>query len=131
MDNSLGKNQRLKGKKVVSEIFGHRKQSVNSFPFRAFFVLEPSKESNARFGFSVPKKKFKRAVDRNKVKRLVKEAVRQNKTILAEELYSKSLSANVMIVCNANEIPKYNLVEIKIKEILERLAQSVQAYEKK
>lgn len=131
MANTFGKEHRLKGKKVVSEIFTGPKKSVNSFPFRAFYVIGVSSPSIAKFGVSVPKRKFKRAVDRNRIKRLVKEAIRTNKFALEEELDKQSLSLNTMIVFNGDALPKYNFVELKIKEILERLVQSIQTDEKK
>ena len=131
MNNDLGKEQRLKGKKAVSEIFEGPKKSVHSFPFRAFYTVNVSKSPLAQFGISVPKKKFKRAVDRNRIKRLVKEAVRVNKAELYEVLGNRNTSIKVMVVCNANEMPNYNLVEVKIKEILKRLAQVINAYEEK
>ena len=131
MSNTLGKTERLKGVKVVSDIFGGPKKSVNSFPFRAFYTVVESDTQSAKFGISVPKKKFKKAVDRNRIKRLVKEAIRTNKTILQEDLYKQSISVHVMIVYNSDSMPNYNFVEIKIKDLLKRLAQVAVAYEKK
>lgn len=131
MDNSFGREQKLKGKKAVSEIFNGPKSSVNSFPFRAFYSISMSDNPVAQFGISVPKKKFKRAVDRNRIKRLVKEAIRLNNSDLKIELGNQKAAIKVMVVCNCKEIPNYNLVEVKIKEILKRLADGVQAYEKK
>ncbi len=125
MANTLGKNQRLKGKKVVAEIFGGKKKTLSSFPFRAFYSVEKSDSPISKFGFSVSKKRFKKAVDRNKIKRLIKEAVRLNKTILEKELYKQSKSLNTMIVFNGDSMPNFNLVEVKIKDLLSRLAQSI------
>lgn len=131
MENNLGKEQRLKGKKIVSELFSGPKLSVKAFPFRAFYNVVSEGEPIAKFGISVPKKKFKRAVDRNRIKRLTKEAIRVNKAALYEELRNKSVSIHVMVVCNADSIPNFNVVEIKIKEVLNRLTEGVKAYEKK
>ena len=131
MSESLSKEERLKGSKVVSEIFGGQKKSVHSFPFRAFYSIETSRNPSAKFGVSVPKKKFKRAVDRNRIKRLVKEALRINKTILLNELYKQSVTVNVMIICNLDSLPSFNFIEIKIKDLLKRLAQVAEVYEKK
>lgn len=131
MNNSLGKEERLKSKKAVSEIFSTQKSSVGSFPFRAFYTLKESENSIAKFGIAVPKKKFKRAVDRNRVKRLVKESIRINKFDLNNELKKSSLSMNIMIVCQADNLPSFNTVELKIKEVLKKLSQVVIAYEKK
>jgi len=130
MNNSLGKKERLKSKKAVSEIFGAQKSSVKAFPFRAFYSITESQRPIAKFGIAVPKKKFKRAVDRNRVKRLVKESIRTNKFDLNNELKKSSLSMNIMIVCQADNLPSFNTVELKIKEVLKKLSQVVIAYEK-
>lgn len=131
MSYSFGKLERLKGKKTVSVIFDGPKDSVSSFPFRAFFRISFADNSKAQFGVSVPKKKFKRAVDRNQIKRLVKEVIRLNKSSLNEVLEERQATIKVMMVCSANEMPNYSIVEIKIKEILKRLVKEVQAYEEK
>ena len=131
MSNSFGKKDRLKGKRVVSKIFEGPKKYISLFPFKAFYSISSSNQSQSKFGVSVPKKKFKRAVDRNKIKRLIKEALRLNKTILNNELSKKNVSLHIMVLFNDEKIPSYNLVEIKIKEILKRLVLSVQSYEEK
>ena len=131
MDKNFGKEERLKGTKAVSALFSGEKKSKTSFPFRAFYSIKKSKSPIVKFGVSVPKKKFKKAVDRNRLKRLMKEAIRINKTILHNPLYKHSVSVNVMFVCNTNAMPNFNLVEIKIKDLLTRLAQDVEDYGKK
>lgn len=118
----MNKSQRLVGKKMVGVIFG-KKEHVSVFPLKAFYN-KFSSEKNAcelRFGISVPKKKFKRAVDRNQIKRFVKEAIRQNKTLLQESLYTQGFSMHIMIVCYFEKIPDYLTVEKKLKQLLERL----------
>ena len=131
MSNSFGKKDRLKGKKVVSKIFENPKHSIGLFPFKAFYSISASKQGESKFGVSVPKKKFKRAVDRNKIKRLIKEALRLNKTLLNKELSKRNVALHVMILFNGGKIPSYNSVEVKIKEILKRLALGIESYEEK
>lgn len=131
MSNSFGKKNRLKGKKVVTEIFEGPKNSISLFPFKAFYLISISNPSQLKFGVSVPKKNFKRAVDRNRIKRLVKEVLRLNKSILNNDLSKQNVSICVMILFNGEKIPSYNSVEIKIKEILNRLVLGVRSYEKK
>lgn len=131
MSNSFGKKHRLKGKKVVSKIFESPKNSISIFPFKSFYSISTSKQGQSQFGVSVPKKKFKRAVDRNKIKRLIKEALRLNNTILNKELSKRNVALHVMILFNGEKIPSYNSVEVKIKEILKRLALGVESYEEK
>lgn len=131
MRNTLDKSQRLKGRKIVGDIFDGQKLSVASYPFRAFYTVSFEDDVNAKFGIGVPKKKFKRAVDRNHIKRLVKESLRLNKTILYAAMYNKNCGVNTMIICNAESIPSFELVETKIKELLNRLAKTIDNYEKK
>ncbi len=111
---------------MVEEIFG-KKESISVFPLKAFYNKFPSRntEDELRFGVSVPKKKFKRAVDRNKIKRLVKEAIRFNKTFLNESLYTKEISLHIMVVCYFDKIPDYISVEKRIKQLLERLTKRI------
>ena len=108
---------------MVGEIFG-KKEFTSVFPVKAFYNKFPSQNTQGelRFGISIPKKKFKRAVDRNEIKRLVKEAIRLNKTFLQESLYTKEISLHIMVVCYFDKIPDYISVEKRIKQLLERLA---------
>ncbi len=131
MSNSYGKKHRLKGKKQVSKIFDNPKNSISIFPFKLFYSISTSKHGISQFGVSVPKRKFKKAVDRNKIKRLMREALRLNKIIVNKELSKRNVVLRVMILFNGEKIPGYNSVEIKIKEILKRLALGVESYEEK
>ena len=131
MSESFGKDDKLKGRKVVTRIFERSKKSVRLFPFKAFYSIQTSNLGSVKYGVSVPKKRFKRAVDRNRIKRLVKEALRCNKSILNQEILEQKIEIHVFILFSGDKIPSYNLVEIKIKEILMRLALGIQTYEKK
>ncbi|MBI33823.1 MAG: ribonuclease P protein component [Flavobacteriales bacterium] len=131
MSKRFGKQDKVKGKKAVSRIFENPKSSITLFPFKAFYSISKSNKSNVRFAVSVPKKKFKRAVDRNKIKRLLREALRLHKSILDECLTKQNISLDVMVLYNSEKMPSYNSVEIKIKEILKRLCLGIQSYEEK
>ena len=111
---------------MVGEIFG-KKEFISVFPVKAFYNQFPSQNSEGelRFGVSIPKKKFKRAVDRNEIKRLVKEAIRLNKTFLQESLYTKEISLHIMVVCYFDKIPDYRSVDKRIKQLLERFAKRI------
>ena len=71
---------------------------------------------------SVPKRFFKHAVDRNRVKRLIREAFRlHHRDILDPVLRERGQRAQLLITYISNEISPYKLVEDKIIEILHRL----------
>ncbi len=132
MGDNFGKENRLKGNKIVSKIFEGPNKSLKVFPFKTYYSISIVKEGLVKYGISVPKKKFKRAVDRNRIKRLVKEALRLNKSILSQEVSKQNIEVHIMILFTGEkQIPTYHFIEIKIKEILKRLALGSQSYEKK
>jgi ribonuclease P protein component len=85
---------------------------------------DETETSPVRAGFSVPKKKFRKAVHRNRVRRLLREAWRLNKS----ELYATvpaTMQLHLFLVFNGEEIPDYNMVNEamvkgiqKLKELL-------------
>lgn len=82
---TLKKEERICSKKLIEQLFnGGTARSMSSFPLRAVFMLVPltSNEPLARMMVSVPKRCLKHAVDRNRVKRQVREAYRKNKETL-------------------------------------------------
>ena len=87
MKYTLKAHERLKSKKSIQELFRTGK-SVKSFPFKLVYVpLEASSNpSQIQFTVSVSKRLFKSAVDRNRIKRLVREAYRLEKPELHSAL---------------------------------------------
>ena len=80
------KEERLSSRKEIQDLYETGK-SFNSKCFRVFW--KSSKQSEifpAQVLISVSKKNFKRAVDRNRIKRLIREAYRKNKHLLYESL---------------------------------------------
>lgn len=87
------KSERLSSKKLVDKLFGQGK-AINLPPIRVVF-LTTTDIPNHQVLFSVPKKLYKRAVDRNRLKRQLREAYRLNKHHLATETSAKLLIAYI------------------------------------
>lgn len=84
------KNQKLKSKKTIDLLFSEGK-SVSKYPLRLVFIesdygLDMAKNEKLKMGVSVSKKNFKKAVDRNYFKRLLRETFRLNKHLLLENM---------------------------------------------
>jgi ribonuclease P protein component len=77
---------------------------------------------NIKTGVSVSKKNFKHSVDRNRIKRLMREAYRLHKHTLLEKLNGKPVTLEVFFVFTDRSLPTFALVEEKMKYCLRRLA---------
>ena len=107
---SLSKSERLCSKKLIDELL-ISKCSFVKYPFRVLFKesSQPN-EFPTRIAISVSKKKFKRAVKRNRVKRLTREAFRLNKT----EFYNKMVkgqTVDILFIYLDDNLPTYSKTE--------------------
>lgn len=115
---TLGKRERLHGKSQISRLFT-KGNTFYIYPFKVIYLTETSDEpERPKILISVSKKNLKKAVDRNKVKRLVREAYRTNKALLFEESRSSLLFG---LIYTAKTILSYTEIEKKIILILHRL----------
>lgn len=113
---SFPKIQRLTSKKLIDQLFEQGK-AVNLSPIRVIKFPNPVQENTeTQVLFTVPSRNFKRAVDRNLLKRRMREAYRLNKSLVPPEL--KWLLAYIYI---AKEILPYKTIEQKMVEALKRL----------
>lgn len=122
MDFTYGKKEKLKSKKLINQLFAEG-QSVSSYPLRMVF-LEMSFEENvvAKTGVSVSKKHFKNAVDRNRIKRLLRESYRLNKPLFFNNITTQYA---LMILYIGKEKPTFKQVETKMKVLFEKFSNKI------
>ena len=116
---TLGKNERLKSRKQIELLFSEGKKFVVA-PFRIFYLFRDSLLS-LQFGVGVSSKNFKKAVDRNRIKRLTKEAYRLQKNDLKEKLRSTGKQLDLFFIYTSKELPDYKLVKDKVALALKKL----------
>ncbi|MFZ2285756.1 MAG: ribonuclease P protein component [Bacteroidales bacterium] len=121
-DASFSKGERLCGIKAVSELFSGGR-TVNMPPLRLIYRILPADENlqTLRVMISVPKRHFKKAVDRNLIRRRIKEAWRMNKTPLKEVLSGSNRRLEVAIIWNDTVIRNWEETLTAVKEALGRL----------
>lgn len=123
MNEGLPKEQRLFKKKAIDQLFGKGK-GFNFYPFRVVVYAHPSDNEDPsipRFLVSVSKKRFHHAFKRNKVKRLVREAWRKNKSQLIVNCEKNKITFDFALVYTATIILSYEEIEKKIKQLSLRL----------
>jgi ribonuclease P protein component len=121
-DFSFSKQERLKSEKLISRLFKEGK-SYMAYPVRVVWMpVEPSLDfpSSAQIAISVPKKVFKTAVSRNKIKRQIREAWRVKKHLFYENIQAKDLNIVMMLVYVAKEQVAFQDIESGIKKVLRK-----------
>lgn len=123
--NTLCKAERLNSKIVIEKMFtGGASHSFSVFPLRAVY-MSVDKGVSVSILISVPKKRFKHAVDRNRVKRQIREAYRKNKAELELLLETKGRKLAIAFIYLSDElIPSVELEE-KVKVLLARIAEKL------
>lgn len=115
------KKERLSSKKAIAALFDSG-QAFSLYPFRVFWkIADAGTGSPARLAVSVSKRCFKKAVDRNRIKRLTREAWRHNKHILYKHLEENNINLVLMLVYTQEDMPGYDLIEQKVKKVVSKL----------
>ena len=115
------KKQKLCSEKEIEILFAKGK-SISEKPLRAIWVFEENNDNVfVKVLIVVSKKRLKLAVDRNVIKRRIKEAYRLQKKQLEFFLESNNQQLNLAIIYQQEEISDYKLLEEKIKLLLSRL----------
>ena len=118
------KKERLASKIAISELIT-KGGKIKNFPFFVRFLVIENSDSPVKLLISVPKKKFKLAYKRNRIKRLIREAYRLNK----QSLYNCLNENNTKILLSVSfydiKTPDFELVEKKIIYIISKLCKKI------
>jgi ribonuclease P protein component len=121
MDESFGKAYKLCSKKVIEEVFENGLK-IKQYPFilQYQYIDVPSKK-NFQIVCSVPKRIHKKAVTRNRIKRLMREVVRKKKYIIEENFPQNEKQLALFLIYTGKEEENYSLLLNKIELLFERL----------
>jgi ribonuclease P protein component len=125
--HTFSKAERLCSKRLIERLFGGEGKSFPAFPLRVVYMPLTEEEMAADVSIlvSVPKKRFKRAVKRNRVKRQVREAYRRNKHILTEALAAQEGAPRMALAFIWLDGKLHPSVEVeqKVKKLLHHIAE--------
>ncbi|OYU83727.1 MAG: ribonuclease P protein component [Flavobacterium sp. BFFFF2] len=116
MQQTYPSTEKLKQKTHISSLFQEGK-SVSASPLRLIFLPLELADSPIKFGVSVPKKHHKKAVDRNYLKRVLRECYRKNKSLLLPHVGQGFL---FMMVYQSAETLTYAEIELKTQEVFQK-----------
>lgn len=115
------KNEKLKSQTAIDLLFSQGK-SVAKYPLRLVYVEIPSAEEKLQIGVSVSKKYFKKAVDRNYFKRLLRESYRLNKELLRVDSEKKYV---MMLLYQTKDRLSFQEIEEKTIALFEKFQKEV------
>jgi ribonuclease P protein component len=120
---SFRKGEKLCGVKAISDLFSGGKSFLLP-PLKIIYRVMPEDPSlePVRVLISVPKRYFRKAVDRNLLKRRIREAYRQNKLPLVSSLTGSGKRIDVGVIWNDTVIQPYALTEKCVKEMIGKLS---------
>lgn len=121
------KSERLVSRTLMEKLFnGGNSLSLAAYPLRAVFIKRERapEESPVQLLISVPKKRFHHAVDRNRVKRQIREAYRQHKDTIHQVLSEKE-QVLVAFVWLSDQQMATSEVERRIGKLLQRMAEKL------
>ncbi len=127
-DVTFPKKEKLKSKKLIEQLFVEGK-SVSSYPIKLIYVKTAlPTDASIQAGVTVPKKNFKSAVKRNRIKRLLRESYRLNKGLVFN---NSDGTFAFLFVYLGKEMPKYEAIEIHMQKVLQRFLKKLNATHEK
>lgn len=116
MNCGYPKEEKLKSRNAIDELFRSGK-SVSIYPLRLVYRKSSDEREKLQFGVSVSKRNFKKAVDRNYIKRVLREAYRLNKPGL-----DGASAFDFMLIYQTKERIPFDELKSKTRELFEKFA---------
>lgn len=119
---TLNKEERLKSRKLIGNLF-ERGKIINHYPYKLLYEITDNKDFGfpAKIAVSVSKRNFRKAVDRNRIKRKMKEAYRLNKNELYEILNKNDQNLYFFVIYTAKQDTEYQKLEKEMQLLLKKI----------
>lgn len=115
------KTEKLKSRTQLEAIFASGK-SFSVFPLKVFFLeISTTEAEHVKVGVGVSARHFKKAVQRNRIKRILREAYRLEKQNLHQHLTTQQKQLAVFFLYIDKEMPDYEVLREKMRDCIEKL----------
>lgn len=123
---TLSKSEKLKNETIISALFSEGK-GLSNFPIKIIYKKVDLKQINSQVQvcFSVPKRNIKKATERNRIKRLLRECYRLNKNLFYENLAKREVKLAIIIIYLDKKEHNFHLLYSKLNEALIRVSNAV------
>ena len=122
---SYNKKEKLKSRKALEQLFTKGK-SFSVFPVKVFYMpLPETTDHPVKAGVGVSARNFKKATDRNRIKRLLRECYRLNKTALHTLVVAKQKPVAIFFLYIGKEMPDYVLLTEQMQAALIKLEEKI------
>lgn len=131
MHKKFEKSERIVSQKQIDQLFGgNSSHSMAAFPLRVVYIQQarPDGEPPVKVLISVSKRKFKHAVDRNRVKRQIREAYRLNKQLISDKIAPQNQLA-IAFIWISDSITSSEVVTARVRGLLRRIANNIEIHD--
>lgn len=128
MRHTFKKSERICSSILIDRLFSGGNTAMSVFPLRAISMVEDSIDDtvpSVRLLISVPKRHLRHAIERNRMKRQIREAYRLNKQILTEVAQSKGKNVSLALVCISDTLCTTEKVNRSVVKILTRISEKL------
>ncbi len=121
MSETFGKEYKLCSKRTIESLFSEGKQ-LRAYPFTVY-LKEVDNDEKVLFQlvFSAPKRQFRRAHDRNYVKRIMRETFRKKKLILEDFLQKEQKQIALFVIYTQKELPVYKDLLVQTEKLMHKI----------
>lgn len=121
---SYNKKEKLKSRKQLEALFTSG-ETLIVFPIKIFFNKTSAQDNNIKAGVGVSRKNFRKAIARNRIKRLLREAYRTEKAVLLNYLQQNKIQIALFFLYIDKSLPEFDLLKEKMQQAIEKLIKTL------